>query len=173
MSTPGAKPRPMPRSDPALVPYLDLLDEAFARKAWHGPNLRGTLRGLTAAEAAWRPGPGRHNVWELAVHAAYWKYAVRRALTGEKRGAFRYPGSNWFARPAGDRSDSAFKADLAALVDEHRRLVAVVSGLRSRDLHERPPGSKFTKARLILGSAAHDLYHAGQIQLLKRLRTAR
>ena len=90
----------MPRIDPAIEPYLELLDEAFERKAWHGPNLRGALRGLTAAEAAWRPGPGRHNVWELAVHAAYWKYAVRRALTGEKRGAFRFPGSNWFARPA-------------------------------------------------------------------------
>ena len=98
---------------------------------------------------------------------------MRRALTGEKRGAFRFPGSNWFARPAGDPSDAAFKADVAALVDEHRRLVAVVSGLRSRDLHERPRGSKFTKARLIQGAAAHDLYHAGQIQLLTRLRPAR
>jgi hypothetical protein len=163
----------MPRIDPALRPYLELLDEAFSRKAWHGPNLRGTLRGLHAGEAAWRPAPGRHNVWELAVHAAYWKYAVRRSLTGEKRGAFRYPGSNWFARPARDGSDAAFKADVAALVDEHRRLVTVVSGLRARDLQVRPPGSKFTKARLLQGAAAHDLYHAGQIQLLKRLRRAR
>ena len=76
------------RIDPALLPYLSLLDEAFERKAWHGPNLRGTLRGVTAEVAAWRPGAGRHNVWELCVHAAYWKYAVRRMLTGEKRGSF-------------------------------------------------------------------------------------
>ena len=142
--------------DPVLSPYLSLLDEAFARKAWHGPNLRGTLRGVTAEAAAWRPGPGRHNVWELAVHAAYWKYAVRRMLTGEKRGSFRFPGSNWFSRPAADPSAAAWKKDLAALGEEHRLLTAVISGLRARDLAERPPGSKYTKARLIQGAAAHE-----------------
>ena len=158
-----------PRVDSALLPYLELLDEAFERKAWHGPNLRGTLRGLSAEKAAWRPGHGRHNAWELCVHAAYWKYAVRRLLIGEKRGAFRFPGSNWFARPGGDASAGAWKKDLAALRDEHRLLREAVSRLRARDLARRPRGSKYTLARLIQGAAAHDLYHAGQIQLLKRL----
>jgi hypothetical protein len=162
----------MARPDPALEPYLGLLDEAFVRKAWHGPNLRGSLRGLTAKQAAWRPAPRRHNIWELAVHAAYWKFAVRRALTRHERGRFRFPGSNWFPRPEEDASDAAWKRDLAALVNEHRRLVEVVSRLRGRDLRGRPPGSSFTRARLIQGAAAHDLYHAGQIQLLKRLRSA-
>jgi hypothetical protein len=83
---------------------LGLLDEAFERKAWHGPNLRGSLRGLDAKAAAWRPGPGRHNIWETAVHAAYWKYAVRRRLTGEKRGSFARGGSNWFRCPEGKPS---------------------------------------------------------------------
>jgi uncharacterized damage-inducible protein DinB len=161
------------RVDPALLPYLGLLDEAFSRKAWHGPNLRGTLRGLSADEAAWRPRPGRHNVWELCVHAAYWKYAVRRLVTGEKRGSFRHPGSNWFARPSADRSAAAWKKDLLDLGEEHRLLRAAVEGLRARDLHRRPRGSKYTVARLIQGAAAHDLYHAGQIQLLKRLRPGR
>ena len=157
--------------DPALSPYLSLLDEAFERKAWHGPNLRGTLRGVTAVEAAWRPGPGRHSVWELAVHAAYWKYAVRRMLTGEKRGSFRFPGSNWFARPVGRPSAADWKKDLAALGEEHRLLKTAISRLRARDLGRRPRGSKYTNARLIQGVAAHDLYHAGQIQLVKRLRS--
>jgi hypothetical protein len=163
----------MARPDSALEPYLALLEEAFVRKAWHGPNLRGSLRGLTAAQAAWRPARGRHNIWELTVHAAYWKYAVRRALTGEKRGAFRFPGSNWFPRPGKDRSDAAWKREVGALVDEHRRLREAVSRLRARDLRARPPGSTFTRARLVQGAAAHDLYHAGQIQLLKTLRSAR
>ncbi len=163
----------MAKTDPALAPYLDLLDEAFARKAWHGPSLRGSLRGVTAAEAAWRPAAGRHNVWELCVHAAYWKYAVRRMLTGEKRGSFRFAGSNWFARPSGNALGGAWKKDVAALADEHRRLRAAVSRLRARDLGQAPRGSKYTKARLIQGAAAHDLYHAGQIQLLKRLRPSR
>ena len=160
----------MAKIDPALVPYLDLLDEAFVRKAWHGPNLRGSLRGVTAEEAAWRPGRGRHNVWELAVHAAYWKYAVRRMLTGKKRGSFRFAGSSWFTRPAGDASSAAWRKDVAALADEHRRLRAAISGLRARDLRRVPRGSKYATARLVQGAAAHDLYHAGQIQLLKRLR---
>ena len=68
---------------------LALVDEAYDRRSWHGPNLRGSLRGLSAAEAAWRPSPGRHSAWEIAVHAAYWKYAAWRRLTGEKRGLVR------------------------------------------------------------------------------------
>jgi uncharacterized damage-inducible protein DinB len=160
------------RIDPALSPYLGLLDEAFERKAWHGPNLRGTLRGVTAEEAAWRPGRGRHSVWELCVHAAYWKYAVRRMLTGEKRGSFRFPGSDWSTRPLGALSAAAWRKDLTALGEEHRLLKTAISRLRGRDLGQRPRGSKYTRARLIQGVAAHDLYHAGQIQLLKRLRSA-
>ena len=65
---------------------LTLLDEAYEERTWHGPNLRQSLRGVSARQAARRPAPGRHNIWELAVHAAYWKYAVRRRLTGEKQG---------------------------------------------------------------------------------------
>jgi len=62
---------------------LALIDEAFDKTSWHGPNLRGSIRGVDAGLAAWRPAPGRHNIWELTLHAAYWKYAVRRRLTGE------------------------------------------------------------------------------------------
>ena len=106
---------------------------------------------MTAREAAWRPAPGRHSVWELAVHAAYWKYAVRRLLTGEKRGSFPFPGSNWFPRPAGDPSDAAFKADLAVLAQQHRLLVQAVSQVRPADLEKKAPGSKYTRSRLIQG----------------------
>jgi hypothetical protein len=67
------------------------LDEAFQRRAWHGTNLLGSLRSITPAQAAWRPDSGRHNVWELVVHAAYWKYAVARRLSGAKRGSFPLP----------------------------------------------------------------------------------
>jgi hypothetical protein len=162
----------MPKPDPAVAPYLAFLDEAYERKAWHGPNLRGSLRGLSAAQAAWRAAPGRHNAWELALHAAYWKYAVRRLLTGERRGAFPEAGSNWFRRPDGDPKRDTFRSDLAVLAEEHRRLREAVARLRAKDLGRRPRGSKYTAARLILGVAAHDVYHAGQIQILKRLRSA-
>lgn len=146
---------------------LALLDEAYEKKAWHGPNLRGSLRGLSAKEAAWRPAPGRHNVSELAVHAAYWKYAVRRRLTGEKRGAFSRKGSNWFA--GGKASESAWRSDRELLEREHRRLREVVAAFPPERLHDFSAGSRHRNARLIYGIAAHDLYHAGQIQLVKAL----
>src|SRR6185436_8272660 len=78
---------------------LALLDQAYDRRSWHGTNLRGSIRGVSTEQAAWRPGPSRHNIWEIVVHAAYWKYAARRRLTGEARVSFPIKGSNWFERP--------------------------------------------------------------------------
>ena len=66
--------------------FLQLIDEAYKNRAWHGTNLRGSIRGLSAQQAAWRPAPTRHNIWEIVVHTAYWKYVVRRRLLGEKKG---------------------------------------------------------------------------------------
>ncbi|HEX6209678.1 MAG TPA: hypothetical protein VF136_02805, partial [Methylomirabilota bacterium] len=63
---------------------LSQIDQAYDHRSWHGTNLRGSVRGVVAEVAAWRPGPGRHNIHEIVVHAAYWKYAVRRRLTGER-----------------------------------------------------------------------------------------
>jgi uncharacterized damage-inducible protein DinB len=150
----------------ALALALAALDEAFDKKAWHGPNLRAATRRVDARAAAWRPAPGRHNVWEIAVHAAYWKYAVRRRLTGEKRGSFALKGSNWFTRPEPGTKDleRAWQADLALLAAEHDRLRAAVAALPPRSL-----GESHTVGRLVRGAALHDVYHAGQIQLLKRL----
>jgi hypothetical protein len=147
---------------------LGLLDEAYERAAWHGPNLRGSIRGLSARDAAWRPEPGRHNIWELVVHAAYWKYTVTRRLLGEKRGSFSLKGSNWFLRPV-DRSEKAWRADIAMLEREHQRLVAAVSRIEPESLDRPARGSKTSVRRLIAGIAFHDVYHAGQIQLIKKL----
>lgn len=155
-----------PAGAPQVAGLLALIDEAFDRKAWHGTNLRGSLRGLDARQAAWRPAPGRHNVWELTVHAAYWKYAVRRRLTGEKRGSFAEKGSNFFARPAAGRS---WEADIALLVHEHALLREEIARLSDRDLGQRVGGSRWTRAAMLRGIASHDLYHCGQIQALKRL----
>jgi hypothetical protein len=153
-----------PHVNPERLFLLELLDEAFDKKSWHGPNLRGAIRGIDAAQAAWRPAGDRHNIWELTLHAAYWKYVVRRRILREKRGSFVLPGSNFFERPF-DRaamSESAWKQDVAILDDEHRKLRTAVVELAAK---------QFTPAvcHLIRGAAAHDLYHAGQIRLLRRL----
>jgi hypothetical protein len=151
---------------------LGLIDEAYARQAWHGPNLRGSIRGLNEKEAAWRPDPSRHSTWEIVAHVTYWKYAVRRRILGGKRGSFPLPGSNWFVRPD-RRSGRSWKDDVALLESEHRKLRAAVAALHESDLTKKPGNGKVTILRLVMGIAAHDLYHAGQIQLLKRLRRTR
>jgi uncharacterized damage-inducible protein DinB len=138
------------------------LDEAYGRKGWHGPTLRGALRGLTVGEVLWRPSARRHNIWELAMHCAYWKYAVRRRLTGEKRGSFPLKGSNWFAAPEG-ADDDTWRDALRILDEQHVRLRAAIESLPKAGFGE------MKRVRLIYGIAAHDLYHTGQIQLTKRL----
>ncbi|HXJ97090.1 MAG TPA: DinB family protein [Terriglobia bacterium] len=155
---------------------LSLLDEAYAGPAWHGPCLRGGLRGVTSKQAAQRPGKGRHNIWEIAVHTAYWKYAVRRRLLGEKRGSFGEKGSNWFARPLATgafgteaASNKMWRRDLALLSRSHRELSETVAHLQPAALDRRSAASHQTPRRMIAGIAMHDAYHAGQIQLLKRL----
>lgn len=161
---------------------LRILDEAFDKKSWHGTNLRGSIRGMMVEEAAWRPKADRHNIWEHVLHAAYWKYTVKRRLLGEKRGSFPLKGSNWFARPIAPRNKTGksvesvdelatWKADVKLLVDTHQSLRAAVQNLRDNDLNQMADGGNTSILSLVTGIAAHDLYHAGQIQLLKRMYT--
>ena len=153
---------------PSTALLLDMIDEAFDRIAWHGATLRGSLRGVTDAQASWRPSRGRHNIRELTLHAAYWKYTIRRRLTGARRGSFALAGSDWFrASPA-----RSWNQDVRLLVDEHRLLRAVIAAYPVDALDKAIDAKKQTAAYSIRGIAAHDLYHAGQIQLLKRLQRA-
>jgi len=153
---------------PEIKLLLQSLDEAYIRKAWHGPNLHGSIRGLTAEQAGWRPSPERHNIWEIVVHAAYWKYIVRRRLLGEKRGSFPLKGSNWFHRPE-RLAEEAWRHDIELLEQAHRGLLDAISKLKLSELMKFRRGSKVSNTTIISGIAMHDVYHTGQIQLLKRL----
>jgi hypothetical protein len=142
---------------------LALLEEGYSRKTWHGPNLRQSLKGVSASQAAWRPAPGRHNIWELALHSAYWKYAVRRRIEGGKRGSFILKGSNFITRPEkGKATEAAWRADLALLESEHLALREAI-----RRVLKTPRAKKLLPA--LYGVAFHDIYHAGQIRLLRRM----
>jgi hypothetical protein len=142
---------------------LALLDEGYEEKTWHGPNLKQSIKGVTARQAAWRPGPGRHNIWEITLHAAYWKYTVRRRIEGRKRGSFALKGSNFFARPEKrNLTEKAWRADKELLEREHVALVKTIGKASSRLKGKRVPKSFY-------GVAFHDVYHAGQIRLLRRL----
>src|SRR6187549_768045 len=103
--------------DRSIQILITLVDQAYDHRSWHGTNLKGSIKGLRARQVAWRPSPKRHNIWEIVVHAAYWKYAVRRRLTGEARGSFPLKGSNWFIRSGHD--EDAWIEDVRLLVNEH------------------------------------------------------
>jgi uncharacterized damage-inducible protein DinB len=147
---------------------LAILDQAYNRPSWHGTNLRGSLRRVSPQQAAWRPAARRHNIWETVVHAAYWKYAASRRFVDQPHGSFQHKGSNWFRAPT-EISGPAWKADVALLDRMHAVLRDAVAELSTRQLYYTPRGKKVSNFTLLSGVAAHDLYHAGQIQLLKRL----
>lgn len=139
------------------------LDGAYAKNGWHGTTLRAAIRGLTPEDVLWRPGKGRHNIWELTAHAVYWKCIARRRLRGQKRGAFLLKGNNWIAAP--NRLDERGWQELVRVLDaEHRELRKAVASMTDAELRDPK------KQRLVYGVAAHDVYHTGQIQLVKRLR---
>ena len=154
-----------------IDPLLASVDQAYNRSSWHGTNLRGSIRRITAKQAAWRPASKRHNIWEIVVHAAYWKYAVGRRFTNAGRGSFPLKGSNWFTRPTDSRhaSEAAWREDVALLDRMHDELRDAMVNLSPADLLATPPGKKVSNFAVLSGIAAHDLYHAGQIQLLKKL----
>lgn len=167
-------------TDARIGDVLRVLDPDPGFRPWHGgASPTGSLRGVSEEEAAWRPAPGRHSIWELALHIAYWKYAVRRRLVGGPSGAFPRKPSNWPAVP--DPADAkAWKTDRALLRDEHALVVEAIRGFDPKLLDQPAPKatgsssgsgaeSSTTYGDLITGVMMHDTYHTGQIQLLKRL----
>jgi uncharacterized damage-inducible protein DinB len=153
---------------PEITLLKAILDQAYDHPSWHGTNLRGSIHRVSATQASWRSSPPRHNIWELVVHAAYWKYVAWRRLTGQPRGSFPLKGSNWFRRPE-EATDRAWRSDKALLDEMHTSLRETVVHLSPRDLQSKPRDGKVSNVALLTGVAAHDLYHAGQIQLLKKL----
>jgi len=147
---------------------LRLIDEAYNKKAWHGPQLRGTIRRVDATQAIFRPAPKRHNIAEIVIHCAYWKYAVRRRITGEKRGSFPLKGSNWFP-VTGRMTDAEWNKIVRLLETEHEALRDTIEHASWSQLTKGPGGSPTDPAAHVHGIAMHDLYHAGQIQTLKAI----
>jgi hypothetical protein len=143
---------------PLVSSLLDLLDEGFNKTAWHGPNLLASIRRLDHVAAAKVIVKGRKTIWEQVLHAAFWKQRVLNQLVGTQR--FPRSPANWPRVPQPPTAD-AWRADIALLVEIQGKLRAAVAHLRDDQL--TPKLLKF-----IRGAAMHDVYHAGQINLLKR-----
>ncbi len=147
---------------------LGLIDEAFEGPAWHGPSLSATLRGLSAEGAAWRPAPGRNSAWATVLHLAYWKHRVHERVAPGTVEPFPRGPRDWPELPA-ELTAQAWKKDLALLKRTHAALRDAVVSLPASRLGRAGPRQKQTRLQNLVGSACHDLYHGGQIRLIRKI----
>lgn len=146
----------------------DQLQRAFEGDAWSGPSVREVLGDVTAEQAARRPIEGAHTIWELVLHIAFWKNVARRRLAGEAVRDIR-PDENWPA--VSDTSAAAWNQAREALERAHRHLHDALSGISESRLDDKLPGEagvEYTVYATLHGVLQHDLYHAGQVAILKK-----
>lgn len=142
-----------------------LLQEGYGGEAWHGPDLKATLADVATELAFWRPAAGRHNIAEIALHHAYYAHSVRGRLSEKAPEPFVLQGEDWFPLPGPDQL--TWKEIVAAVDRQQQRLATLVA-----DIEAGRAGSRLSESErfaLVLGITCHAVYHAGQIQLLKRL----
>jgi uncharacterized damage-inducible protein DinB len=143
----------------------DQLRRVHEGGAWHGSSLREILAGVTNAQAARRPIPGAHSIWDIVSHITQWDIVVRKRLAGERIVTLP-PQQDWPAvRDPGAR---AWRKALANLQRSHRELCAAIVRFPVRRFSQMVPGRKYSYYRMLHGIAHHDAYHAGQIALLKK-----
>lgn len=157
-------------TEPRLAEVLHLLDPPAGAKLWYGgATVLGSLRGVGHDQAAWKPNPDRNSIWELALHMAYWKYAVRRRLDESvPRGSFPRSPANWPQIPD-EPDERTWTQDRALLRREHEALVSVARAFAPDHLERRDAKGGYRALDLLFGVVTHDIYHTGQIQLMKRL----
>ncbi|MFC2095597.1 DinB family protein [Candidatus Bipolaricaulota bacterium] len=155
-------------SEIRLEAILHALDTK--RDQWFGgPSPAGSLRNVQRALATRRMDGLKHCIWELALHIAYWEYAVRRVLVDGPKGGFARKPSNWPSLP-NNPSEETWKADRKLVKEERDALVSAIGAFDAKRLDEPVSSkSKRTHIELLIGVVQHSVYHTGQIALLKRL----
>ena len=144
----------------------DLLDRAGHGDAWHGPSVDATLAGVTAAQAAARPIADGHSIWELVLHIAVWERVVTRRFGGEEL----EPTSAEDWPPVTRTTDDAWRRAVADLRKARGELRAAMLAFDGRRLDATVQGKNYSFYVMAHGIVQHDLYHAGQIALLKKAR---
>ena len=145
---------------------LDQLKRAYEGSAWHGPSVREALAGVTAAQAHARPLVNAHSIWELAQHIAVWEGAGRRRLEGDRAAIDISSPDDW--PPADDTSEAAWEQAKAALDRGHEAFRKAITRLDEARLDEPILEGMSTVYVTLHGVIQHDLYHAGQISMLKK-----
>ena len=145
-----------------------ILDEGYGPGAWHGPDLKAATGDVSPELAFWRPSPGRHNIAEMALHHAYCARSVRGQLSSTAAEAFVLEGEDWFELSGPERL--SWPQIQSVVETEQGKLAAIVADTAAGRLPSRLSDAE--RFNLVLGITCHAIYHAGQIQLLKRLHTA-
>ena len=145
---------------------LDQLKRAYEGGAWHGPSVREVLAGVSAQQAHARPLPNAHSIWELVHHIAVWENVGRRRLGGDRAEIDISSPEDW--PPADDTSEPAWGQAKAALDRGHEALRQAIEGLEESRLNEPILPGLSTVYVTLHGVIQHDLYHAGQIAMLKK-----
>jgi uncharacterized damage-inducible protein DinB len=143
---------------------LDQMDRAFSGEAWHGPSLQAVIEGISAEDASKHPVVNAHSIWELVNHVASWNSIVRRRLMGEVVALSHE--IDW--PPVWEATDVAWKRTLDHLAECRALLRKVVAGLGDDQLGERVADEEYSNYFMLHGLIQHDLYHAGQIAILKK-----
>jgi uncharacterized damage-inducible protein DinB len=146
----------------------DQFRRAFEGEAWHGPSVLALLEGVTAEQAAAHPVAGAHSIWELVLHIEAWERACKRRLQGDR--ARLETLEDWPV--VSDHDESAWEQTKQKLIQAHRELVAAIGSLDESRL-DKPiiddPTTPYSSTYVTLhGGVQHDLYHAGQIAILKK-----
>jgi hypothetical protein len=143
-----------------------ILKEGYGPGAWHGADFKAAIADVSEEEAMWRPSPARHNIAEIAVHHAFCTHAVRARFAEDGIEAFALDGDDWFPVSTGYGPD--WQRILALVEAEQARLAEAVA--QSSAGNRQPTMTDMEKLEAVLGITCHAVYHAGQVQLLKRLR---
>ncbi len=143
----------------------DQLRRAYEGEAWHGPSLKEILAGVTAAQAAARPLGAAHSIWEIVHHVAAWEAIVLRRIGGE---VVKNVSTEVDWPPVRETSEAAWQGTLKALESGNRRLREAIAQMTDEQLRARVPGKESSFYGELHGIVQHDLYHAGQIALLKK-----
>jgi uncharacterized damage-inducible protein DinB len=145
------------------------LERAYNGDAWHGPNMTVTLKGLRAFCAPVKPIPEAHSIWEIVRHLTAWNDIVRRRFLGELVKVT--PQQDW--PPLEDTSAEAWERDLAALQKSVKSFIAELKRAAKRPncdliLRKKVRGKTHTVYVMLHGAVQHNLYHTGQIGILRK-----
>lgn len=143
----------------------DQLKRAFEGDAWHGPAVLEVLEGVSARAAASKPLAGAHSIWEIVLHIAAWDGAIRQRMGGQ---ALQLSPEQDFP-PVKDTSDAAWRGTIQALKQRHAELIDAVLAMPDYHLTATVPGKDYDFYHMLHGAVQHELYHAGQIALLKKI----